>query len=164
MEAYKHKKDEIHMMLQCSKSNIHISFDLWTSDNSLALLAICGHFVDKNHKIRTVMLALCRVKGSHSGENLTQTVIQVLKEYGINNKLGYFVLDNAESNDTCVEILLQKLHPQLKKQHRRLRCVGHIINLAAQAFLLGDAPPEIFEVKLQIAQHQFEAEQKECDL
>lgn len=43
---------------------------------------------------------------------------------------GYFVPGNAGSNDTCVEA---QLHPETtNKRHRSLRCMGHIINFAAQ--------------------------------
>lgn len=48
------------------------------------------------------MLAFRRVQGSLSGQNITQTVAQVFQEYEIKDQIGYFVLDNAESNDTVV--------------------------------------------------------------
>ena len=70
----KHKKEEICPILQCSKSNIHVAFDLWRSGNSHALLAVSAHFVDENYKIRTVLLAFRGVQGSLSGENIVQTV------------------------------------------------------------------------------------------
>lgn len=37
---------------------MHVSFDLWTSNNSIALLAMVSHFVDEHYNIRTAMLAL----------------------------------------------------------------------------------------------------------
>ena len=142
MEAFAKEKDKIKLILKHAKSNIHLSFDLWTSDNSLALLAVCAHFTDKHHQLRTIMLALRRIRGSHSGENIAQTLYHVIKEFEINERLGYFVLDNAESNDTCIEHLLLKIAPQLQKKHRRLRCMGHILNLACQALLFGDVPEQ----------------------
>ncbi|KAM4067806.1 transposase-like protein [Hirsutella rhossiliensis] len=42
---------------------------------------------------------------------------------------------NAESNDTCLEDLGAELG--FNKQHRRLRCCGHIINLVARSILFG---------------------------
>lgn len=66
-------------------------------------------------------------------------------------QLRYFVLDNAKSNNTCVDVLLQNIAPHLTKEHRRLRCMGHIINLVAQALLFG-VDHSVFEVDLQYAQ------------
>lgn len=94
------------------------------------MLAVCAYFTDEQYQLKTVMLALRRIRGSHSGENIAQTLYHVIKEFEINERLGYFVLDNAESNDTCIKHLLLKIAPHLQKKHRRLRYIGHIMNLA----------------------------------
>lgn len=83
MDAFKAKNDEIRTIINQLHSNIHLSFDMWTSDNSFALLAICSHFIDKQYNVRTVMLALRRIKSSHSGENIVYTFEEVIKNYNI---------------------------------------------------------------------------------
>ena len=55
-------------------------------------------------------------------------------------------MDGASNNDVMVRKLAETLlsdavHYNL--EHRRLRCNGHIINLAVQAFLLGKTPSVI---------------------
>jgi hypothetical protein len=61
--------------------------------------------------------------------------------------LGYFVLDNASSNDICVQEILKQLQPRLDPKKRRLRCFGHIVNLGAKAFLFGKEA-KAFEVEV----------------
>ena len=82
--------------------------------------------------------------------------MEVINDYGIASKVGYFVMDNASNNDTMIEALSQCRYTfissiltflilliVLKDQyqilynphHHRLRCNGHIINLTAQSFL-----------------------------
>ena len=56
------------------------------------------------------------------------------------------MLDNISSNDVCVRKILTKLQPNLDPEKCRLRCFGHIVNLAAKAFLFGK-DPESFEVE-----------------
>lgn len=66
---------------------------------------------------------------------------RVIKEYKIGKKVGFFVADNASSNDTCIDILLRHRYPLMtpaQRARRRLRCLGHIVNLAAQVLILGD--------------------------
>src|SRR5579871_5582392 len=67
-------------------------------------------------------------------------LLQIFNEYGIQNRIGYFMADNHEANDTCIDSLLQQLHPRMTakqwKKHR-LFCAGHIINLCAHAFIMG---------------------------
>ena len=62
-------------------------------------------------------------------------MLKILKEYGIERKIGYFTLDNASNNDTC----MQELGLELNFNHkfRRLRCAGHMVNLLATQLLFG---------------------------
>ncbi|KAG9382389.1 hypothetical protein A1F94_006310 [Pyrenophora tritici-repentis] len=73
--------------------------------------------------------------------NLGSVVLELLEEYDISgDQIGYFMLDNASANDTAVEFILKDLCPWMKskqRRHRRLRCLGHVINLCCQAFLMG---------------------------
>lgn len=53
-------------------------------------------------------------------------------------KLGVFIADNAESNDVAIPSVLRQLRPDLKDfDSRRSRCIRHVINLAAKAFIFG---------------------------
>ena len=56
------------------------------------------------------------------------------------------MLDNISSNDTCVREILVKLQPNLDLEKRRLRCFGHIVNLAPKAFLFRK-DPDAFKVE-----------------
>ena len=123
-------------MLPKGKSNIHLSFDMWTSGNNLALVAIVSHFINKDGNSCTIPLAIRCIQGSHSSENTAQQIIAVIEDYGIASRLGYFVLDNADTNETCDDTVLKTLQSNLNKQQKQLQCLGHIINLAAQALFI----------------------------
>ncbi|KAK4921410.1 hypothetical protein LTR28_012767, partial [Elasticomyces elasticus] len=47
---------------------------------------------------------------------------------------GYFTTDNADSNDNMLRWIAKEI-PGFDPITRRIRCQGHIINLAVQAFL-----------------------------
>jgi hypothetical protein len=47
-------------------------------------------------------IGFCTLEGSHTGANIAEIVIEVLQEYGIEEKLGYFIGDNTGNNDTLV--------------------------------------------------------------
>ena len=94
--------------------------------------------MSSQYKVETVLLGLRRLCGPHSGENIAEAVLQVIHEYGLTgNQIGWFMLDNASSNDTCVAEILKALGINDTVEHRRLHCLGHILNLAAKAFLFG---------------------------
>ena len=153
MDTYRIRKDKLIQELSSdSVSLVHVSFDLWTSPNSYAMMAVVIHYVDVEFKNRTRLIALRRLRGYHTGENMSVLLIEVIKEYGFQDRLGYFVTDNAGSNDVCIDLVLEALQPNLsavQRSHRRLRCWGHIMNLAANAFLWGKEP-ESFEEEILI--------------
>jgi hypothetical protein len=59
----------------------------------------------------------------------------VVKDFGIEEKLGYFMLDNASNNATAMEPIADAF--KLDSDERRLRCACHIINLIARHLLFG---------------------------
>jgi len=90
-------------------------------------------------------MGLPEVVGQHSGPNIANYLFDVVKEYGIGEKIGYFQLDNATNNDTAVAAMDSVLKNEfgekvnmIKPAERRLRCFGHILNLAARHLLFGE--------------------------
>lgn len=83
----------------------------------------------------TTLLALPRQKGKHSGYNLSETVSDIIAEYSLQDKLGYFTTDNAPSNETCLRYIGDEHSFDYKPKW--LRCSGHVFNLVGQAALLG---------------------------
>jgi hypothetical protein len=124
--------------LATARSRIHISFNLWTSPNSKGLVGVVFHFLDKDLKVRSLLAGMKRVRGAHSGENIAEAVIPIIETMISVERLGFFIGDNASTNDTAIRAILVHLRPDIKDpDSRRVRCLGHIINLAAKAFLFG---------------------------
>ncbi|KAG6996097.1 putative AC transposase [Fusarium oxysporum f. sp. conglutinans] len=135
------KKAAVKEELDEAVTQIHISFDLWTSPNRLAFISIFGHFIDRSNLYQSRLLAFRRQIGSHAGENIAYTVRNVVRDWGIDRKLGVSICDNAASNDVCLRSLYTTLDASVTRadtEARRMRCFGHILNLVAQAFLYGD--------------------------
>jgi hypothetical protein len=123
--------------LAIAKSRIHLSFDLWTSPSVFALVGVVAHYLSPELQMRHTLLGIRQIEGSHTGENIAEVVARVITTYEVERRLGIFVTDNAKSNDTAVSHLLQSLDISEPPGSRRGRCLGHIINLAAKSFLLG---------------------------
>ena len=72
--------------------------------------------------------------------------MEIIKEYSIASKVGYFMIDNAKNNDTMIHILKTSLNETLRDQEvpynrkqYRLHYNSHIINLTTQSFLFQTA-------------------------
>jgi hypothetical protein len=105
LRQYNNRKAFIQQKLQSAKSKIHISCDLWTSPNSLAILGIIAHYIDEDGKLQHSTLALKSIVGDHTGDHLAKELITVLDEWGFVSKLGYFIMDNAPNNDVMMRSL-----------------------------------------------------------
>ena len=161
---FESKKDVIKAELNSSLTRIHISFDLWTSPNRLAIMAVFAHFIDKAGSQQSRLLALRRQFGTHSGEHLADTLFDVVQEWGIARQVGTVVSDNLNTNDTCLAYFYRQLEPSMRSadiKARRMRCYGHVLNLVARAFLFGkDA--DSFELESDINYMRGLAEQDLC--
>jgi hypothetical protein len=138
LEAFTVKQSAIKEQIKLAKSEIHLSFDLWTTpQRTKSVLGIVAHYLGPDWSNTSHLLALRHLEGTHSGENMAPIVLDVIKQYEI-DATGFFVLDNARSNDTAVRHVLASLRADPSEySFRRLRCLGHIINLVANAFLFG---------------------------
>lgn len=135
-------KQRIRYLLATAISDIHITCNLWTSPNHIGMLAVVAHFTSEKLKLHAVTLSLTEVQRDDSGQNQAAVVLEVVKDYGILGKLGYFMMDNVGFNDELVRTIapaLLKAGIPYNVDQRRLRCNGQIINLAVQGFLFGRA-------------------------
>jgi len=124
--------------LTTARSRIHVSFDCWPSPNTRGLVGMVFHFLDKDLKVQSLLAGMKRVRGAHTGENIAEAVIPIIKEMVSSDRLGFFMGDNAAENGTAIRAIVAHLCPNEKDpDSRRVRCLGHIINLAAKAFLFG---------------------------
>ena len=96
-----------------------------------------AHWLDEDLRKQEVLIGLKRLKGPRNGENIATVIIPWLEWYNLAPKLGFFIGDNDSTNDTA----LKHLRPDIPDpDSRRVRYLGHIINLAAKAFLFSKDP------------------------
>lgn len=132
-QAYKQQLGVVTETLASAITKVSLSFDLWTSGTSVALLGIMAHFIDAEGKPTSILLSLPRQQGRHTGTNIADNIACIIAEYGLDRSLGFFVTDNASNNATCMLTLAEEF--QFSTRARWIRCSGHILNLVAQSIL-----------------------------
>jgi hypothetical protein len=69
----------------------------------------------------------------HNDNSLSDIILNLLQEWEIDKKILTITLDNASTNDRCVELLKQKLNIKralfCECEFLHLRCCTHILNL-----------------------------------
>ena len=122
IRTYDIEKLRIKAEVQSALSKVHFTVDLWTSPNSLAIIGIIAHYITEAGELEQSVLALQKLDGEHSGwylyrnlysnqlieylgQNQAESIMKIINEYGIASKVGYFMMDNAKTNDKMMEAL-----------------------------------------------------------
>jgi hypothetical protein len=133
---FEERKDALRKEMQLAKSKIHISFDLWTSPNKLAMIGVVAHYLTKELVAISLLISLRELVGAHTDENIGAWVLLVIEDMFNVGQMGYFISDNDSANDLAVEAICRELKLP-NPATRRLRCIGHVLNLSAKGFLFG---------------------------
>ena len=137
-DEYRQGCEAVKVLMKGALSRIHLSIDVWTSPSRIPILGICSHFLDNSLCMRHPLLALRYLPDRHTGPAMAQVVQEVMRVYEMLERWGVLVADNATNNDTCCEALVTQLCPDEDSETaRRARCFGHMVNLAAKAFIYG---------------------------
>jgi len=128
-----------------STLNMSLGIDGWTSPNGFSYLGVSAVWINDDWKFVRLLIGMEELIGSHTGANMGETLVSILKEYDIGlDRVTSMVCDNAANNNTMVDYLLKK-DPDFKD--KRMRCFLHVLNLGAKAFLLQFDPIEKKEKK-----------------
>ncbi|KAG7409390.1 hypothetical protein Forpe1208_v010865 [Fusarium oxysporum f. sp. rapae] len=117
---------------------IHIQFDEWRSGNRHALYGVTCIFRNLDNRPQKCVLGLPELLDRHTGEKTAEQILDIVGEFEIRDKLGYFTLDNASNNKTTMEELGRALGFDWKK--RWVRCIGHVVNRVVKHMLFGQNP------------------------
>ena len=72
--------------------------DIWTTPaGDHSYLGIVASWVDIDHKNNNILIAFPPLMGQYTGINIAATVMEVIKEYGISGRVGYYMLNNASN-------------------------------------------------------------------
>lgn len=113
------------------ESKVSLSVDCWTSANCISFMGICVHFITNDWLSKSFVLDFVPISGSHTGENLSNVLISVLREFGLEKNVLAIVSDNASNMIN----MLQHLNAQLGSDLHHNRCLAHVIHLAVNDVL-----------------------------
>ena len=140
--AVRLRRPGIQQTIRDARSKIHLVFDGWTSANGYGLLGVQCRFLDRDYHLQAFLIGLRRITGEHSGSALAELLFEVTEAYRCTESIGFVVSDNASNMDTLVfEIERQMTAVGIvwPADYYRIRCLGHIVHLVAEAFLLEGA-------------------------
>ena len=98
-ESYILDKEVLKQKLRSSLTPIHLLLNTWSSPNQKSFITICSHFINNTSILQKALLALPFLPSKHGGNEQVEVLWQVLKDYQILNKVGYYIGNNYSSNN-----------------------------------------------------------------
>jgi hypothetical protein len=96
-------------------------------------MAITGYFVDERWTYQEVLLGFKPLYGSHTGQNLSNVLLETLVNLEIQDRVFGLTTDNASNNKTLVDSLDQVLSSDVTII--RTPCLAHVIQLCLSQLL-----------------------------
>ncbi|KAF7831896.1 zinc finger BED domain-containing protein RICESLEEPER 2-like [Senna tora] len=135
-KIYEKEKEKLKQEMARIPNRVCLTSDGWTACTSEGYICLTAHFVDENWKLRSIILNFCRMLPPHTGVELSNTILNCLKEWSLEKKVFSLTLDNASSNDNMQDILKRQLclNEDLlcDGNYFHIRCSAHILNLIVQ--------------------------------
>jgi hypothetical protein len=133
-QLFQKEKAKIASQLALVGSKFSFTLDIWSGLANKDFLAITIHYIDQEWKLRHYLLDFKPVTGNHTGLKIFCTFRDVLREWGLQQKVASITLDNASSNGAFIKELVEDPEINFEAQ-RHIRCFAHVINLACQESL-----------------------------
>lgn len=100
-------------------SIFNFTTDCWTSIQNFSYLSLTAHFFTENLRLTSICLAVRHILGGHCSSNLVDYIKEILNEYKIGSKVGFFTTDNVNAMEKTVNDL----------GFERVPCFAHVLNL-----------------------------------
>ncbi|OAJ42780.1 hypothetical protein BDEG_26192 [Batrachochytrium dendrobatidis JEL423] len=125
-------KADVYALIKENTSKISFTTDIWTSPDNVAYTAVTAHFIDKNWKLKCILVDFLVFNDSHSSQNIAALFKQIVEPICGDRKsliLG-ICTDNASNNEVFIQELINSGYLESPECHHR--CFAHVLDLAAQ--------------------------------
>ncbi|XP_035906547.1 zinc finger BED domain-containing protein 1-like isoform X1 [Anopheles stephensi] len=121
-----------------SANAVALSLDGWLNSNQVRVLALSGHFLDENLKVRSKLLASGAFSDTPRSCEVTAWIYESLKKFEIENKIIALVTDDSAS-------AMGEAADNLNIPH--VPCFAHHLNALVQEAIENSIQPTVDKVK-----------------
>lgn len=133
LKVYSLEKDKLKKQLAAISGRVCLTFRCWTSScSSQGYVALTAQYMDEDWKLNVKLLNFCHLDPPHDNFELSNKVLDYLKEWGIERKIFSITVDNASTNED-LRNLKQRLclHNSLLSNgdYFHFKCCARVLNL-----------------------------------
>ncbi|XP_078170092.1 zinc finger BED domain-containing protein RICESLEEPER 2-like [Carex rostrata] len=135
IKLFESEKEKIKKVFKHAKM-ISLTSDCWTSNQTIGYMVITAHYIDSNWNMQKRIINFIELTPPHTGEVISDAILDSLRKWGIIDKIGTITLDNAKNNDKVASILMSNFEVtgmlHFNGYFFHVRCCAHILNLIVQ--------------------------------
>ncbi|KAJ6086552.1 hypothetical protein N7467_005466 [Penicillium canescens] len=122
-----------------SDAKVSLALDCWTSPFQQAFMAITVYFINGEWNYRELLLGFEPLHGPHTGVNLSDVLLKLLRERNLVDRIFSVTTDNATNNETLIrsvqDTLLASGVISSRESLVRVPCMAHVIQLFLKQLL-----------------------------
>lgn len=92
-----------------------LTTDIWTSCVNDGYIAVTAHYVNKCYELKSALLDCTPFLGSHTADNIKNTMMRIIQDWNLKEKVLIIVTDNASNMKSSVE----------KMGYKHMGCYAH---------------------------------------
>ena len=115
--------------------SIALTSDIWACRSKTDFLTVTVHFLEHHWGLQQKLIGFKPLYEKHSAETIYFTILEVLQEYLLTDRVVALTLDNTAANTVTISLFEMKLDPLGEGKFYHQRCACHIINLIVKAGL-----------------------------
>uniref|UniRef100_A0A803LQ19 Uncharacterized protein n=1 Tax=Chenopodium quinoa TaxID=63459 RepID=A0A803LQ19_CHEQI len=119
---HKTLKAQLRETLSKVSSRISLTCDMWTSCQTEGYLCLTAHYVDNNWKLISTVLNFSHIDSPHTRKTMYAAVLSMLQDWGTDDKIFCFTLDNASNVEATLRV--SDLHLKLEKLYKLYALTG----------------------------------------
>ena len=99
-------------------------------------MGIVFHFLDKDLKVRNLLIRIKRVKRAKTKKNIIKIIIFIIERIISGIRLGFFIGDNISKNSIIIRAIFTHLYLDLEDSNfKYVKYLDYIMNFTAKIFL-----------------------------
>ncbi|KAJ4786180.1 Zinc finger BED domain-containing protein RICESLEEPER 2 [Rhynchospora pubera] len=135
MKVVESERDKLKKIFK-DVDKVSLTSDCWTSNRTVGFMCITAHYIDSGWNLQKRIITFKDLSPPHSGEVISDAILEAIRKWGIEDKIGTITLDNASNNDKAAGLLRLSFEARDKLHFLgyffHIRCCAHILNLVVQ--------------------------------
>jgi hypothetical protein len=119
-EAYNYSFPQLKDMLSVQATSVSLTMDLWTARNRQGYLGVTCSYINQSFKLCEFTLDIAYVRYPHTSAHIKDTLVNILNEWNIREKVYIITTDNASNMKKCVQDM---------EGVEQLGCTAHTLQL-----------------------------------